>query len=182
MRRELSGTVAVFMATAIFAYSSALATEQMDAPDALERASSIAVAVFLDMPGGTDILVGNYQEGVDKASASLAARPYQYRLEVATNICAAQVKLGDFESANASCESALDARPRTTMVMPPRHFLAVAHVNHGVVHLMQGDRDFAIEEFGRARAMFPGLRIAASNLTLTESPELKPRIEVGEAL
>ena len=182
MRSELSRTVAIFMASAIFSSPSALAEEQMAAPDARERASNIAVDVFQDAPGGAGILVGNFQEGVDKASASLSARPFRYRFELATNICAAQIKLGQFESANASCESALDSRPRSTMVMARRHFLAVAHVNHGVVHLMQGDREFAIQEFGRARAMFRGLQIAASNLALTKGPELKPHIDVGTAL
>jgi tetratricopeptide (TPR) repeat protein len=182
MKRELSKVVAVFCAAATVLASSALAKEPATSPDARERASSIALVVFQDLPGGSDILTGHYQDGLSKASAALADQPYQYRLELETNICAANVKLGQFDSANTSCEAALDARPRSTMVMTRRHFLAVAHVNHGVVHLVQGDRDFAIQEFDRARAMFPGLRVAASNLTLTEAPDLEPHIEVGPAL
>lgn len=182
MRREILQSVAAFLAAASVFVSSAPAGKDLAAPDARERAGSIGLIVFQDLPSGASILLGNYQDGLDKAFAALNERPYRYPLERKTNICAAQVKLGQFEFANMSCEAALDARARTASVKSRRQLLAVAHVNHGVVHLMQGDREFAIEEFRRARVMFPGLRIAASNLALAESSELKPHVVVGETL
>ena len=88
----------------------------------------------------------------------------------------------ELESANANCEAALAGGPPANSVMKPRQILAVAHVNHGVVHFVQGDYEFAEKEFRLARSMYPSLGVAASNLALARQPELKPRVEVGETL
>lgn len=181
MRKDFSRTAAVLLAAAPLLASSALAWDSFTAPDARERAGAIALVVFLDLPGSADIIRGNYESGLDKATAALD-RPGRHEMELTTNICAAQVKLGSPEAANRSCEAALAGRLPARSAMTPREFRAVAHVNHGVVHLVQGDTEFAILEFRRAKTMDPTLRVAASNAALAREMERQPRIQVGETL
>jgi tetratricopeptide (TPR) repeat protein len=99
-----------------------------------------------------------------------------------TNICAAQLKLGRLEAANDSCEAALASRAPTGSGLKPRQAQAAVHVNHGVVHQAQGDYEFAESEFRRAKAMYPGLRIAASNLQFMERSLRKGWVEIEGAL
>ena len=182
MKRDLLRLTAVLLTAAPLLASTALAGEQFTAPDAHQRTSALALVVFLDADGSADILRGNYQDGLDKASAALDSRPSRRNLELTTNMCAAQVKLGRLEAANTNCEAALADKKPAGSVMAPRKRLAVAHVNHGVVHFVQGDYEFAEKEFRLARSMYPSLGVAASNLALARQPELKPRVEVGETL
>lgn len=182
MKRDLLRLTAVLLTAAPLLASTALAGEQFTAPDAHQRTSALALVVFLDADGSADILRGNYQDGLDKASAALDSRPSRRNLELTTNMCAAQVKLGRLEAANTNCEAALADKKPAGSVMAPRKRLAVAHVNHGVVHFVQGDYEFAEKEFRLARSMYPSLGVAASNLALARQPGLKPRVEVGETL
>ena len=182
MRRDLSRFAAMLLTAASLTVSMAIAGEQPAAPDAHDRTPALALVVFLDTPGSADILRGDYQEGLDKASAALDRAPDRRELELTTNVCVAQTKLGLLESANTSCEAALADAPPAGSVMKPRKYLAVAHVNHGVVHFVQGDHEFAEKEFRRARMLSPSLGVAASNLAFARAPEFKPRVEVGEAL
>lgn len=182
MRKDLSRLTTVLLTAAPLLASTALAGDQLSTPDARERSPALALVVFLDVPGSAEIIGGNFRDGLDKASAALDRRPYRHELELTTNMCVAQVKLGELEAANANCEAALASGPPANSVMKPRQILAVAHVNHGVVHFVQGDYEFAEEEFHRAKLMFPSLGVAASNLALARQPELEPSVEVGETL
>jgi len=67
-------------------------------------------------------------------------------------------------------------------VVTSRRLFAAAHVNHGVVHFMQGDREFAQHEFRRAKAVDPTLRAAAHNLAVARQPMRQPRVEVEQTL
>lgn len=183
MRKGLSlMTAAGLLVAAPLMVSIALAEQQSVALDARERAPALALAVFQDMPGGDRILHGSYQEGLDEAAATLARRPYRDALVLNTNICVAQLKLGRLDAANVSCEAALASRPPTGAVLEPRKLFAAVHVNHGVVHFVQGDHEFAEDEFRRAKAMYPGLRIASSNLEVLDQSMPKARVEVEEIL
>jgi len=140
------------------------------------------LVVYQDLPGGAAILSGNYQEGLDRSLAAIERAPNRHAMELATNICAARVKLGQLEAANASCETALAGRPPYGTVWGVKQYRAVAHVNHGVVHLMQGDSEFAVQEFSRARNLFPSLGVALSNRALARDMMRKPQVIIGEPL
>lgn len=162
--------------------SSALAGESFVGLDAGEQAPAVTLVVLQGLPGSDEILVGSYQDAVEKASAALTGRPQYDKRQVNANICAAQVKLGQIEAANESCEAALALRPIHQSTDTPRKFLAIAYVNHGVVHFTQGDHATAEMEFRRASSLYPALREARSNLVVTQEVMGKPRIEVGETL
>ena len=181
MRKDLSRLTTVLLTAAPLLASTALAGDQLPAPDAREKSPALALVVFLDSPGSAEILDGNFQEGLDKAFAALDRRTYRHELELTTNMCAAQVKLGQLEAANTNCEAALAAEQPANAVIRDKSS-AMAHVNHGVVHFVQGDYEFAEKEFRRAKMLYPGLGVAASNLALARQPELKPRVEIGETL
>jgi len=182
MRKLLVRTAVVLVAAAPLLVAGANAREQVMAPDARARASSVALVVYQDLPGGAAILSGNYQEGLDKSLAAVERAPNRHAMELATNICAARLKLGQLEAANASCESALAGRPPFGTTWSWSQYQAVAHVNHGVVHLVQGENEFAVREFSRARNLFPSLGVALSNRSLAEDMMRKPHVIVGEAL
>ena len=184
MRKDYSPMAAGLLAAVPLMFSTALAGEPFTGLDARESAPGLALVVFQDTPSGAQILQGKYQDGLDEATAALAMRPYRYALVLNTNICAAQLKLGRLEAANESCEAALGSRPPTPTgwVLKPRQFRAAVHVNHGVVHLAQGDYEFAESEFRRAKVMYPRLRIAASNLQFMERSLRKGWVEIEGAL
>ena len=182
MRKEFSPMAAGLLAAVPFMFSTALAGEPFTGLDAREGAPGLALVVFQDTPSGAQILQGKYQDGLDQAAAALAMRPYRYTLVLNTNICAAQLKLGRLEAANDSCEAALASRAPTGSGLKLRQAQAAVHVNHGVVHLAQGDYEFAESEFRRAKAMNPGLRIAASNLQFMERSLRKGTVEIEGAL
>ena len=182
MRRGFSPMAAGLLAAVPLMFSTALAGEPFTGLDARESAPGLALVVFQDTPSGAQILQGKYQDGLDQAAAALAMRPYRYTLVLNTNICAAQLKLGQLEAANDSCEAALASRAPTGPGLKPRQAQAAVHVNHGVVHLAQGDYEFAESEFRRAKAMHPGLRIAASNLQFMERSLRKGWVEIEGAL
>jgi tetratricopeptide (TPR) repeat protein len=182
MRRDVSLMATALLATAPLAVPAVMAAEPINGLDARERAPAVALVVFQDMTGGAAILRGSYQAGLEEAASALARHPNRNEFALKANICAAQLRLGQVEAANESCEAALASRPPMRAAMAPRQFRAVAHVNHGVVHYVQGDHEFARQEFRRARSMYPSLQVAASNLEFTEEALRKPRIEVGETL
>jgi len=182
MRRGFSPMAAGLLAAVPLMFSTALAGEPFTGLDARESAPGLALVVFQDTPSGAQILQGKYQDGLDQAAAALAMRPYRYTLVLNTNICAAHLKLGQLEAANESCEAALASRAPTGPGLKPRQAQAAVHVNHGVVHLAQGDYEFAESEFRRAKAMHPGLRIAASNLQFMERSLRKGWVEIEGAL
>ena len=182
MRRLITRTAVVLVAAVPLLMASANAREQMTAPDARSRASSVALVVYQDLPGSAAILSGDFEEGLDRSLAALERAPNRHAMELATNICAARVKLGQLEEANSSCESALARRPPAGSLWSLKQYRAVAHVNHGVVHLVQGDREFAVQEFSRARNLFPSLGVASSNRALARDMLRTPHVIVGEAL
>lgn len=182
MRRDFSPMAAGLLAAVPLMFSTALAGEPFAGLDARESAPGLALVVFQDTPSGAQILQGKYQDGLDQAADALAMRPYRNTLVLNTNICAAQLKLGRLEAANESCEAALSSKPPTGSVLKPRQAQAAVHVNHGVVHQAQGDYEFAESEFRRAKAMYPGLRIAASNLKFMERSSRKGWVEIMGAL
>ena len=182
MRKEFSPMAAGLLAAVPLMFSTALAGEPFTGLDARESAPGLALVVFQDTPSGAQILQGKYQDGLDQAAAALAMRPYRNTLVLNTNICAAQLKLGRLEAANESCEAALASRAPTGSRLKLRQAQAAVHVNHGVVHLAQGDYEFAESEFRRAKAMYPGLRIAASNLQFMERSLRKGWVEIVGAL
>ena len=182
MRKEFSPMAAGMLAAVPLMFSTALAGEPVTGLDAREGAPGLALVVFQDTPSGAQILQGKYQDGLDQAAAALAMRPYRDTLVLNANICAAQLKLGRLEAANESCEAALASKPPTGFVLKPRQAYAAVHVNHGVVHLAQGDYQFAESEFRRAKAMQPDLRIAASNLQFMERSLRKGWVEIEGAL
>jgi tetratricopeptide (TPR) repeat protein len=182
MKRGVSPMAAGLLAAVPLMFSTALAGDPFTGLDARESAPGLALVVFQDTPSGAQILEGKYQDGLDQAAAALAMRPYRYTLVLNANICAAQVKLGRLEAANDSCEAALASRAPTGSRLKLRQAQAAVHVNHGVVHLAQGDHEFAESEFRRAKAMHPELRIAASNLRFMERSLRKGWVEVEGAL
>ena len=182
MRKLLVRTAVVLIAAVPLLVAGANAREQIRAPDARARASSVALVVYQNLPGGAAILSGNYKEGLEKSLAAVERAPSRHAMELATNICAARVKLGELDAANESCESALAGRPPAGTAWSLKQYRAVAHVNHGVVHLVQGDREFAIQEFSRARNLFPSLGVAFSNRSLAQDMMRKPHVIVGDAL
>lgn len=184
MKKGLFTDVAALFVMAPLVASSALAGESYIDPDTSEQTQAVRLVVLQGLPGSGDILQGSYQEGLEKASAALTRQPQYKKREMKANICAAQLKLGQFDAANESCEAALAIRPTRTVyaTSSPRKFLAVAHVNHGVVHLAQGDLETAEQQFRRAWGVYPSLREAESNLALTQQMMGRPRIEVGEGL
>jgi tetratricopeptide (TPR) repeat protein len=181
MRGFFTRTAVILIAGVPLLVAGAGAREQVTAPDAHARASSVALVVFQNLPGGAAILSGDYQRGLDESLRAAARSPHRHPMEFATNICAARVKLGLLEAANESCESAL-ARPPTGSNWSLNQYRAVAHVNHGVVHLVQGDREIAVQEFSRARRLYPSLGVASSNRSLAEDMVQKPQVIVGEPL
>lgn len=182
MRGFFTRTAVILIAGAPLLVAGAGAREQVTAPDARARASSVALVVFQELPGGAAILSGDYQRGLDESLRAAARSPHRHAMEFATNICAARVKLGLLEAANESCESALARRPPTGSNWSLNQYRAVAHVNHGVVHLVQGDREIAVQEFSRARRLYRSLGVASSNRSLAEDMMRKPQVIVGEAL
>lgn len=182
MRRNFSPMAAGLLAAVPLMFSTALAGESFTGLDARESAPGLALVVFQDTPSGAQILQGKYEDGLDQAAAALAMRPYRNTLVLNTNMCAAQLKLGRLEAANETCEAALASKPPVGSALQPRRAHAAVHVNHGVVHLAQGDYEFAEGEFRRAKAMYPGLRIAASNLKFMERSLRKGWVEIEGAL
>ena len=187
MRKDFSPMTAGLLAAVPLLFSTALAGEPFTGLDVRESAPGLALVVFLDTHSGVQIMQGKYQDGLDQAAAALALRPHRDTLVLKANICAAQIKLGRLEAANESCEAALVSRAPTSVFrgsaeLKPRQALAAVHVNHGVVHLAQGDYQFAESEFRRALAMQPNLRIAASNLQFMERSLRKGWVEIEGAL
>lgn len=182
MTNLLIRTAVALAATAPLLALGAGASERMMAPDAFDKSPQVAVVVFDGLPGASAILAGNYERGLEQSLAAVAERPGRNAMAMAANICAASIKLGRLEAANASCESALASRPPVGALLTTRQHLAVAHVNHGVVHYVQGDHEFAVQEFKQARMLFPSLGVASSNLALARDELRKPRVIVGETL
>lgn len=178
--RKFRGEMLSLAIAASLVASAATGVEQRVAPDARAPASSVALVVFRDVPGSASILRGNYEQGLDRSFAALERAPSRRVLELTANICAAQVKLGQIHAANASCERALATNARAGS--DQNRIRAVAVVNHGVVHLVQGDREFAVKEFRRAARMSPSLGVARSNRALAEEPVRQPHVVIGETM
>jgi tetratricopeptide (TPR) repeat protein len=174
-------TLSIGVAAATFLAWGASAGEQTMVPSAFEHESRVALVVFQDLPGSTAILRGNYSEGLDRAQAALERSPRMHVVELEANICAARVMLRQLEAANSSCEAALEAQPPVVAAFSRQQYRAVAHVNHGVAHLLQGDSEFAFKEFSRARSLFPSLGVASSNRLMAENMMRTPQVTIGEA-
>jgi tetratricopeptide (TPR) repeat protein len=169
------------LVAALAAATSAMAVGPLNKPGATETAPPLRLVVFREAPGGTEIVHGSYQRGLDQAGTALS-RGYRDKAVLYTHICAAQIKLGQFVAANESCEAVLANNLEAGLVISSRRLFAAAHVNHGVVHFMQGDQEMAQQEFRRAKASDPTLRVAASNLALTQQLMREPLVEVEQTL
>lgn len=178
----LTRTAVALAATAPLLALGVSAAERVNALDAHMKASNMALVVFQDLPGGAAVLSGRYQEGLDESLAAAERTPKLHVVELATNMCAARVKLGQLDAANTSCELALARRAPVGTPMTAEQYRAIAHVNHGVVHFAQGDTEFAAQEFRQARNLFPSLGVASSNLAFARNELRRPRVIVGETL
>lgn len=181
MRRKYSLTAGALLAAILLTATNTMAGEPPISAGFDESAPPLMLVVFREVPGGTQILQGSYQLGLDEAGAALAGG-YRDKSVLYTHICAAKLKLGQLQAANESCEAVLANNLPIGLVITSRRLFAAAHVNHGVVHFMQGDQELAQQEFRRARAADPTLRIAASNLALTQQFMRQPRVEVEQTL
>jgi tetratricopeptide (TPR) repeat protein len=166
MSKRVSLTVscaAVVVGGALLA-TQALAS-QGEAPDAREPASRMSLIVIEGVPGSDALLRGDYETGLSESLASLERSPNRRVAELSSNICAAQAKLGEFDSATGYCELALSAQPS---LLSARQHEAIALVNRGVVQALRGERTAASADFGRAADLFTGLGVARSNFTMTQ--------------
>ena len=156
------------------------AGEQTMVPSAFEQESRVALVVFQDLPGSSAILRGDYSGGLDSAQAALERSPRLHVVELEANICAARVMLRQLEAANSSCEAALEDTPPVGGAFSRQQYRAVAHVNHGVAHLLQGDSEFAVKEFRQAKRLFPSLGVASSNRLMAENMMRTPQVTIDE--
>lgn len=181
MRRNYLPTAGMLIVAALLTATSTMAGEAPINAGIADSAPPLMLVVFREVPGGTQIVHGSYQQGLDEAGAALT-NGYRDKSVLYTHICAAQLKLGQLQAANESCEAVLANNLPVGLVIASRRLFAAAHVNHGVVHFMQGDQELAQQEFRRARATDPTLRAAASNLALTQQFMRQPRVEVEQTL
>ena len=181
MRKGLSPTAAALVVAALLTATGAMAKEVRVDPGIAEEAPTLALVVFRKAPGGAQIMRGNYQSGLNEAGAALA-NGYRDEAVLLTHMCAAQLKLGEFGAANENCQAVLAKDLPVGFVVTSRRLFAAAHVNHGVVHFMQGDRELAQHEFRRAKAVDPMLRAATRNLAVARQPMRQPRVEVEQTL
>lgn len=148
--------------------------------DARDPAASMALVVFEGVPGSDALLRGDYETGLRLSLEAAERAPGRHAFELASNVCVAQLKLGDIEAARQHCRQVIQ-RPvdRREGVVMAQRFKAVALVNHGVLLSAQGDVDAASMQFEEARRKFPELAVAGSNLQHVGSA---PRITVGDDL
>jgi tetratricopeptide (TPR) repeat protein len=149
------------------------------AQDARDPAESMALVVFEGVPGSEALLRGDYEAGLRESLEALERNGTRHAFQLSSNLCVAQLKLGDMEAARRHCGRLIESQPdrRVGAVMAQR-YKAVARVNHGVLLGAQGDTDGASAEFEQARRQFPELGVARSNL---ERVGGSPRVTVGDA-
>lgn len=181
MRKNYPLTAAALGVAALLTATGAMAEEPLIDPGVAEEAPALSLVVFRKAPGGAQIVRGSYRSGLDQAGAALASG-YRDKAVLYTHMCAAQLKLGELGAANENCEAVLANDLPVGLVVTSRRLFAAAHVNHGVVHFMQGDRELAQQEFRRARAADPTLRAATGNLAVARQTMRQPRVEVEQTL
>ena len=147
------------------------------AKDAREPASSMALVVFEGVPGSEALLRGDYEAGLQQSLEATERSPGRHAFELASNVCVAQIKLGDMGAAWQHCSRVIERTvDRRAGVVMAQRLRAVALVNHGVLLSAQGDVEAASLQFEEARRKFPELAVAGSNLQLVGSA---PRVTVG---
>ena len=130
--------------------------------------------------GGNEILAGNTTAAIEKmlTSASLSS---QYNWN--TNLCAAYTAEGKYSSAEKHCELALrlskSANPgilgHTRSYMAKKDRYAIALINLGVMHALQGNTQDALEYFESASTRSKRLSATADrNITALEQREANP--------
>lgn len=151
------------------------------AADARRPVPPMSLVVIEDLPGSDAILGGDYGTGLGQALAALEAAPGRRVVPLATNICAAQAMLGDYEQASAWCERAVAGRAAAgSNGAEARLFQAAALVNRGVLRALQGNRPAAEADFDSATRHYASLAVARGNLERIRSAEPAGPVLVGK--
>lgn len=180
METRNARTIAAACMLALCGAALAQAAAADPAQDAREPASSMALVVFEGVPGSEALLRGDYEAGLQQSLEATERSPGWHAFELASNVCVAQLKLGDMDAARQHCSRVVERTvDRREGVVMAQRLKAVALVNHGVLLSAQGDTQAASLQFEEARRKFPELAVAGSNLQLVGSA---PRVTVGDDL
>lgn len=180
METRKGRTIVAACTLALCGAASSQAAAASPAQDAREPAASMALVVFEGVPGSEALLHGDYEGGLRQSLEASVRGTGRHAFELASNICVAQLKLGELEAAREHCGEVIELRvDRREGVVMAERFKAVALVNHGVLLSAQGDPQAARLHFEEARRKFPELAVAGSNLQHVGSA---PRVTVGEDL
>lgn len=150
------------------------------AADARAAAPPLSLVVIEGMPGSEALLRGDYESGLAELLAAHAAAPERNVVPLASNICAAQVKLAQYAQAAVSCERAVGGPAAAGSTGAEARLLqAAALVNRGVLRVLRGDAAGADADFDRAARRYIGLAVARSNLARMRSGERDGQVLVG---
>lgn len=93
-----------------------------------------------EVPGTRAIESGHAEKAIRVSKARLSVTPESRKVAVLTNLCIGYLTIGDLEQADKYCERA---------VSRPTH-RAVTYNNRGVLRIMQGDYQRAVQDFSTA--------------------------------
>ena len=156
-------STSVLVLTAAFSCAPAIAQEAQPV---------YTMTVIVDAAQGSKVAAGKYETAIAKLSARKSSRN---RYSNHTNLCVAYTKTGEIEKATVECEAAVAAMRKkkvtrsTTFtgvreIAENRTYLAVALSNLGVLNVVKGEHDAALEQFKEALTLDAGATAAKVNI------------------
>lgn len=127
-----------------------------------------------------DVLRGEYSRVTESRDTSTTFVGNSFSMQ--TNLCVAYTKTGEFDSAKAACETAVEltrkslrrSRHQQSISYSQRSYrrdLALALSNRGVLRVFSGEAEMAQQDFIEANRLKSGLSQPSTNLSiLIESP------------
>lgn len=122
---------------------------------------------------------GKYQLAVKRINSSGNFVPYA----TATNLCVAHTLLGNYDQAEARCDEATrlaeKAPPRgRDSINQAKSHRAFAYSNRGVMHILRGNVNEAVEDFLTAIERKADLRAPTQNLAKASSESTAPVVAI----
>ncbi|MEW6991403.1 hypothetical protein AADZ91_12005 [Colwelliaceae bacterium 6441] len=130
---------------------------------AANSATTFKVAVIKNTLGASEIVSGQYEQGINEISGKMD------NFNHAMNLCVAQIKVAQFEKAENSCSQAIDSL--SVNASRGRHgklLKALAYSNRGIARHINGKNKKAYDDFLMAKS-FSNNPLIIDNITYFNS-------------
>lgn len=159
--RSLPASIAALIAMSPLASTTANADEL-----------AYTMTTIIDIAYGEQVAAGKYEKAIENLTATDNRSNAFF---IATNLCVAYTKVGDFTQATIACDAAVekasemgsDRRSQISKrfrLRAQKSYLATSLTNRGVLHAVMGNVDLAHQDFIDALDTDSGAKVAKINL------------------